>query len=536
MHRPYHSTSTRRLALATGCIVAAATSVSAAQVLTPVGSYATGTFDESAAEIPAYDPISQRLFVTNADADAIDVLAVSPTGGLSFIQQLTFAGSPNSVAVSNGVAVVALENASDETLPGTVAFFDPGTLAIGNTVGVGALPDMLTFSPDGSKVLVANEGQPNDAYTFDPEGSISIIDVTTQAVTTADFTSFNGQETTLRDSGVRIFGPGASAAQDFEPEYITISADGTTAYVSLQENNALATVDIATATVTDVTSFGFKDYAAPGNGIDPSNQDGNIDIRNVPVLGMYQPDAIASYSVAGSTFIVTANEGDARDYDGFSEEERVNGLTLDPTAYPDAATLQQNGNLGRLLSTTALGDTDNDGDIDQIYSYGGRSFSIFDDAGNLVFDSGDDFEQITAAFDPDNFNANNDDNTSFDSRSDDKGPEPEGVALGEIDGTHVRLHRPGAGGWRDGLRHHRSERTELRRLRQQPRLLAAGDDRRHEQSRGGRPRTRGPDLHLRRRQPDRQSSSGGDQRGKRLDDPLQRGHSGADDCRSSGHR
>jgi hypothetical protein len=346
----------------------------------------------------------------------------------------------------NGVGVVALEDAADVTLPGTITFFDPGTLGIGNTVGVGALPDMVTFNRDGTKILVANEGQPNDAYTFDPEGSISIIDVATQNVTTAGFGTFNAQQAALEAAGVRIFGPGASVAQDLEPEYITVSPDNTTAFVSLQENNAFATVDIASGTVTAVTSFGTKDHAQLQNAFDPSNRDGGINFVTADVKGLYQPDAIASYEVGGQTFIVTANEGDARDYGGFSEEVRVGDVVLDPVLYSDAATLQLDENLGRLRTTTATGDLDGDGDVDQIFSYGGRSFSIFDANGNQVFDSGDDFERLTASFLAEDFNSNNDDNDSFDARSDDKGPEPEGVTLGVIDGrtyAFIGLERVG---------------------------------------------------------------------------------------------
>jgi hypothetical protein len=149
---------------------------------------------------------------------------------------------------------------------------------------------------------------------------------------------------------------------------------------------------------------------------------------------MYQPDALASYEVDGQTFIVSANEGDARDYDGYSEEERVGDLPLDPVAFPDAATLQLDENLGRLNSTTATGDFDGDGDFDAIFAYGARSFSIWNAAGELVWDSGDALEQITAGAYPDDFNSTNDENMSFDNRSDDKGPEPEGVAIGQFNG------------------------------------------------------------------------------------------------------
>lgn len=198
-------------------------------------------------------------------------------------------------------------------------------------------------------------------------------------------------------------------------------------------NGAIAVLNdndfgLAGAGVSDNSTLGIIEFC-DDNSLDPSNRDDGIAIQNVPTLGMYQPDAIASYSRGGRTYIVTANEGDARDYDEFSEETRVEDLTLDPNAYPNAAELQMEENLGRLRTTDATGDYDGDGDIDQIYSYGARSFSIFDRYGNLVYDSGNEFERIVAAAFPADFNSNNDENDSFDARSDDKGPEPEAVTI-----------------------------------------------------------------------------------------------------------
>jgi Ca2+-binding RTX toxin-like protein len=294
---------------------------------------------------------------------------------------------------------------------------------------VGSLPDMLTFTPDGSKVLVANEGEPG---TIDPEGSVSIIDLAgginnlSQAnVATADFTSFNGLEAQLRAEGVRIFA-GKTAAQDFEPEYIAVSADGQTAYVTLQENNTVAVIDIASATVTELQPLGLKDHSLVGNGLDASDRDSAININTWPVFGMYMPDAIATFSANGQTYYVTANEGDDR-----GENVSVRNLTLDPTAFPDAATLKLDANLGRLSVSSIDGDTDGDGDYDKLYAYSTRSFSVWDSQGNLVYDSGDDFEQITAQLFPSNFNASNDNNT-FDNRSDNKGPETEAVVVGKV--------------------------------------------------------------------------------------------------------
>lgn len=406
--------------------------------LEPIGTYASGVFNEGAAEIVAFHARTQQAFVVNADAATVDVLDVSDPTQPSKVTAIDLAGLgavANSVAVSRRYIAVAVE-AEIKQDPGLVAFYDTATLALLGTKQVGALPDAVTFSRNSRYLIVANEGEPNDDYTVDPEGSISIIDlaegVEKATVATATFTAFNDQADALRASGVRIFGPNASVAQDLEPEFITTAKNGL-AYVALQENNALAVVDIASATVTAVLPLGFKDHSLPGNELDASNRDDSISIQNWPTLGMYQPDSITSYAVNGETYLVTANEGDARDYDGYSEEDRVKDLVLDPVAYPNAAALQEDEALGRLKTTTALGDMDNDGDVDQIYSYGARSFSIWNTAGELVFDSGSEFEDITANLLPDNFNSTDDEADVFDNRSDDKGPEPEGVVVGRVD-------------------------------------------------------------------------------------------------------
>jgi hypothetical protein len=821
----------------------ASLSVGHAQIaLLPLGTYATGVYDESAAEIPTYDPQTQRLFVVNANSATVDILDISdpinPALFMSF-DATEYGDVANSVAIHDGIVAIAIEAETSQD-PGMVVFID----ADGNFLGqveVGALPDMLTFNNDGTLLLVANEGEPNDEYTVDPEGSISVIDmregVAGATAMTADFTAFNGRAAHLRNNGVRIFGPGASVAQDLEPEYLTISADNTLAYAIAQEANALIVVDIdpesdTFATALDILPLGYKDFsrglpeletfafpedrpdlgtsvdgqvvklgglsglfyegtddagnlvfishpdrgpdagtidrdgdgendarvfllpelqaqlvrfslnpdsgeisvleqiplttpdgepitgrpnlegddggllavdaegteypfdplgadlegivqagdgtywlvdeyrpaiyhvlpdgtlnaryvpagtdpegandegagrygqetlpevygsrrdnrgfeavaydsdndivyafiqtplmnpdreasdassiirmlgvnpadgtpvaeyvivlekpdfaggnvdkigdavyadngtfyiierdsgtdalsvkpifeidllgatnlldaeitpvegktleqhtadelAAAGitpvfkrkvlnlpsygylpsdkpeglallpdgtlavlndndfitetpielglisfsqsNTLDASNEDGDINMQNWPVLGTYQPDAIASYEVDGMTYIVTANEGDSRDYDGFSEEERIADVTLDPVRFPEAAMLQQEENLGRLLMTTTQGDLDGDGDFDILFGYGARSFAIFDAGGNLVFDSGDMLERTFATLVPEIFNSQGDID-SFDNRSDDKGPEPEGITLGNVGG------------------------------------------------------------------------------------------------------
>jgi hypothetical protein len=437
--------------LVSGLLIAFPHSVQGMQLsLNLLGTYQTGIFDSSAAEIPAYDPMTNRLFVTSSATNTINILDISnPTTPTLFGTINLTGGGVNSVAVKNGIVAVA-EQAAVVTDTGTVSFYGTSGTALdidgmgGNTVTVGALPDMLTFTPDGSKILVANEGEPNEAYTVDPEGSISIINVSDFTVQTADFGRFNSQIDNLRNAGVRIFGLNATVAQDVEPEYITATNDK--AYVSLQENNALAIVDIATATVEDILALDFKEHSLPQNALDPSDRDGGININSYQnLLGMYQPDTIALYRVNGQTYIVTANEGDARirptdddilpspnDQEGaiFNEESRIKDLTLDPTAFPDS-TIQDDDQLGRLAVTNTLGDIDNDGDFDQLYAFGGRSFSIWDTDGNLIYDSGDDFETRLASLFPQFFNSDNDEPT-FDTRSDAKGPEPEALTIGVV--------------------------------------------------------------------------------------------------------
>ncbi len=420
-----------------------------------LGRFGTGIFDEGAAEIVVHHPGTQRLFFTNADANSVFILDISNPASpvkVGEIDMSPYGDGVNSVAVNAaGIVAIASEAAAVDA-NGQVVFFDTNGAFL-NNVTAGVLPDMVTFTPDGMKVLSANEGEPNDDYNVDPEGSITIIDISggvanasAQQITFTDFNAGASRAAEL-PSDVRIFGPGASVAQDLEPEYIAINPAGTKAYVACQENNALVVVDIATAQIDTILALGFKDHSLPGNELDASNRDGSINIANWPVLGMYQPDAIATYEVGGQVYIVSANEGDARDYDGFSEEERIGDFMLDPTAFPNAADLLDNANLGRLRTTSANGDTDGDGDYDVLYSYGARSFTIWNaTTGAIVFDSGSDFETRLAALIPNDFNSNNDENDSFDSRSDDKGPEPEAVTIGQIGGRHyafIGLERVG---------------------------------------------------------------------------------------------
>jgi hypothetical protein len=416
--------------------------------LTPAGTYASGIFDESAAEIVDYDPEGKQVYVVNAHKNVIDVLDVSdihrPVKKAVF-DFSRYGKGANSVAYRDGMIAVAVE-ADPKQAPGRVVVVDRRgrTLA---AYQVGALPDMVTFSPDGRYILAACEGEPNKDYSVDPEGSVSVIDISgglDKAVNhSVKFTDFNPVKEHLQAQGVRISHPGSTVAQDLEPEYIAVSPDSRLAFVTLQENNSVAVVDLKKAKVTKILALGLKDWS--GLAMDASDKDKAVNLKHWPVYSAYMPDGLSAFAVDGRNYFVTANEGDSREYGDYADEKRLAKAKLDPKAFPNAAALQDEKALGRLKTIPDLSDTDHDGDYDRIVGFGGRSFSIWDGNGNLVFDSGDMFERILARYHADWFNTTNDEN-KFDNRSDDKGCEPETTAIGVIDGRRyvfVGLERMG---------------------------------------------------------------------------------------------
>ena len=410
----------------------------------------SGSTQVNSAEISAFDASTKRLYVANSIGGKLDILNLANPAAIVAVASINISGygGVNSVYARNGLVACAIENANPQA-NGSVVFFDQSGTFL-KQVTVGAMPDMVTFSPDGRYAITANEGEPNAAYTTDPEGSVSVIDLAggiaglTQAnVTTVGFAAYNGQAAALRAQGIRIYGglaaSPATVAQDLEPEYVAVSANSQTAYITLQENNALAVLDLTTKQLTSLRPAGYSDLRQFGHGIDASDQTADVLIANWPVQGMRQPDAIAAFEVGGTAYLLTANEGDARDYAGFSEQVRLgaSGYVLDATAFPNANLLKNNNVLGRLNVTNKLGDTDGDGDFDEIYAYGGRSFSIYNAAtGAEVHDSGNLLERVTAtdATYGAIFNASNGygEAPTRKNRSDDKGPEPEGVTTGRV--------------------------------------------------------------------------------------------------------
>lgn len=458
-----------------------------------LGHYQTPTAG-GAIEISAYDKFSKRVFSVNSISNTVEVIDLSDPTNPTNIAVIAAHGVPNSVAINNGRVAVASEASPNRQDNGNVTFYDAATLAELAQVEVGAVPDMITFTPNGQKLLVANEGEPANNYADDPEGSVSIIDIPQgggqdYVVRTV---RFDGTATLKNAASIRHYGPEvgtcagvtpasaqtacfapaggptyakASFAQDMEPEYITVSEDGHTAWVTLQENNAIATLDLDTETFIQVAGLGFKDWA--GSTMDASDRDGpggTVLVNNRKywpgVRGIYQPDSIGRFKSGGTTYLVTANEGDAREWGNYVELVRARSLC--PTGNPASANCQisaswagwnncalppcygttaPNGvladaNLGRLNVTSVTG-RNGAGKFDDLYALGGRSFSVWSTDGDLVFDSGGQMEQIVHDFIPGFENANQTSpGAAKDERSDDKGPEPEGLAMGKVWGRN----------------------------------------------------------------------------------------------------
>ncbi|MFA0658790.1 choice-of-anchor I family protein [Vibrio splendidus] len=451
---------------------------------------ADAPFDTSAAEIVSYDSCTDKLYVVNAQAQKVDVLSMNSDSapaseGSIDLQSAAAAsgidiGAANSVSTHQGLVAVAIENA-DKQQNGIIALYRSDTLELITTYIAGALPDMVSFSKDGRYIASANEGEPNADYSIDPEGSVTLVDLANgplrAKVTQIDFKAFNQGQPRHADltDKVRISAPNATVAQDLEPEYLTF-ADNGKLYVALQENNALAAIDVASAQVDAILGLGGKPWDSAK--LDASNKDKNIgNLQSYAMLeGLYMPDSITSYSVDGNTYIVTANEGDGREYgikttqemcdekgfewdgddykgtENYTTEkdvciayvDEVRGKKLDVDAnHPLAGALKDNKQLARLKVIKPRGTLAAD---QKVQAFGSRSFSIWDESGELVFDSGDDFARIVLEQDPANFNSTNDNNQSGDDRSDDKGVEPEAIEVAEINGKQyafIGLERQG---------------------------------------------------------------------------------------------
>ncbi|MDN6749725.1 MAG: choice-of-anchor I family protein [Staphylococcus equorum] len=424
------------------------------------GRYDSGAgFDKGGTEIVKYNPKNGYAYSINGDKEALDILDIKNTKNeeIQLVNRIYLqdagieAGDLTSVAVHPDGNYIALSApAKDKTKPGHVVFYsDTGKYL--NDLTVGSLPDMVTFTKDGSRLLVANESEPSDDYKVNPEGSVSIID-TSGAPT--ELNNSHVRTTSLTqdymNESIRELGPNKSQAYlNLEPEYIVTDESGKYAYVTIQESNAIAKLDIEKGEFVQVQGLPYKDHSLPENAIDPSDKDGKKELRPVPVLGMLQPDGIDSYEYNGETYLLIANEGDSQDYEGYSEEVRVkdikDDIELDAKYYEgytqeELDALVANGlfdddQLGRLKVTTSHKFRDENGKYNALVTFSGRSFSILKGSDlSMVYDSGNDIEQRIKDILPERFNANYEDfnELEVDGRSDDKGPEVESIEVGTV--------------------------------------------------------------------------------------------------------
>ncbi|MFP9127179.1 choice-of-anchor I family protein [Niallia sp. BSM11] len=418
-----------------------------------IASYSTGITDEDGgvAEIVQYNKDNEKFYVINGKAQTIDVVNMSglystEVQNLQKEKSINIADVVNSDSFQYGDLTSIDINTDKKIIAAAVQDADytkNGRIVVMNydgevqeTFEAGVQPDMVKISDDGNFILTADEAEPRQGLEngVDPEGSVTIVNYDTKEVQQVKFndTSVIDQDVHIRNNGTT-----ADAVHDLEPEYLALNKDASKAYVTLQENNAVASIDVKTGKVLSVKSLGYKDHSVEGNGLDAARND-KIEIKQLPILGAYMPDSIAQTEIGGVEYLLTANEGDATEWEEFVNIEDFkkvkDSITLDTSLFKgftkeeaEAAfqDMKDSGDYDKLEVLTDRG-------TDAIYTLGGRSFSIWKaDTMELVYDSGSDFEDITAAQYPDVFNWSNDDNV-FEKRSAKKGPEPEDVKVGQI--------------------------------------------------------------------------------------------------------
>ncbi|MBO2944550.1 lamin tail domain-containing protein [Paenibacillus sp. F411] len=397
------------------------------------GSFFTGSQNEDggAAEIVKYNPDNGNMYLVNGNAQTIDIISLGDwsAGSASFslkkqvslssmIPGFTF-GDVTSVDIHTGHQLIAVAvQEQDYAKNGAVLLLNYDGDYVTH-LEVGVQPDMITFTPDGQYVLTADEGEPRSGYgpgAVDPKGSVSIVDlrdgINSAKAVQVTFEAWDAARAELVNHQV-ILKKNTLPSVDLEPEYIAVADNSKTAYVTLQEANAVAVLDIGSMKFTSIKGLGFKDHSLPGNELD-IHRNGQIEIHNYSVFGAYMPDGAATANIGGVTYLLTPNEGDAREWAEYANigSTSVSGGSID-----------------------TLKNEEHDGlENDKTYILGGRSFSIWNaETLELVYDSGSDFEKITAERYPHQFNVSND-NLTLDHRSSKKGPEPEDIKVLEVEG------------------------------------------------------------------------------------------------------
>lgn len=421
--------------------------------LSYIGNYQTGMSnkDGGIAEIVKYNKDNQKMYLVNGAAQSVDIVSIANMTSnkkteFKIDTRLDIAAMGQAHGFASGDITSIDINTNKKIIAIAVqgaTYKVHGSIVILNYEGkyikhfeAGVQPDMVTFSHDYKYLLSANEGEPREGYAVagatDPIGSITIIDikkgVDKATAQTIGFDKFDSKEAraALVENGV-LLKPNTAPSVDLEPEYISVSDNSHYAYVSLQEANSVATIDLKTQKIVSVKGLGFKDHNLEENALD-ALKDGQVNLTAQNLYGTYMPDGIASQKIGGKQYIFTANEGDGREW---GEYEDTGSYSFPGTSFK----------IDTILNT------ERDGlEADKTYIYGSRSFSIWD-AGTMeqVYDSGSDFEKVTGELYPEAFNSSNN-KTELDSRSGKKGPEPEDIKVMKVNGktfAFIGLERTG---------------------------------------------------------------------------------------------
>ncbi|MEM9102571.1 MAG: choice-of-anchor I family protein [Pseudomonadota bacterium] len=397
-----------------------------------------GGFESNSAEFIAYDNAKKRLYVVNNTVVGVDIFDISQPESprkIHTIGMLNFGSRVTSIAVKD--PYIAITSQSLNPLEkGKIVIFDSKEWRQRTVFDVGVDPKMAVFHPSEDWILVSNEGPPNDDYSKDPEGTLSLVDysngIINSVLTTLRFKNFETMKSALLAQGLHLSSEDVKLEKDLEPDYIALHPTQPIAWVTLQESNAIAVVDLYRQDIVDIYPLGYKDYQISNNTLDASDKDGGINFKGWPVLGLLQPSGVASVKILDQVYWLTANEGKARDYKNYQESVRVNQIELEAGFDEFSKTIKNDDELGRLHVSAIRGDKNDDSIYEKLYSFGGRSFSIFNELGIRIWDSGNDFETKTAEFLGNAFNNDSRQNTP-DGRSDDQGPAPKSIVVAELE-------------------------------------------------------------------------------------------------------
>jgi hypothetical protein len=437
--------------------------------ITEISSITSGD-GEGSAEIGTFHAASKRIFATNGVKNSIDIFDISDVANPKKVGSVSLSPYGNdvtSVAAGRDV-VVAVVNVSDKfsatgvptTTNGKIVVFDTNGKVLSSPDVLGVLPDSVSFAPDGTTALVAIEGQPvcakDDPATAakedtdyskasDPVGGVTVVDLSNPAAPVLRFAGFDQFSVAqMKAKGIAVSSVVNNVSKDFEPEFVS-AVDNNYAFVTIQEANAIGKLNIRTATFENVTRAFESKLESVAR--DTSDRDAGAGPRNYKrVVGASQPDAIAAFKAGGGQYYVTANEGDAREYTCLNDDLRASALKVDPRRFPDWKAWSANAGLGRAKVNPTNGDIDGDGDIDNIHLRGTNSMTIYRN-GSPVWDSGELLDQIqTQAFGVANINGSHSlssDKSTMNyvgqDRSDDKGAEPEGVAVGMVGDRRIAV-------------------------------------------------------------------------------------------------